>query len=75
MEFLWIIDLFVFIVIIFRFKYYVLVNMNYGEIDFLWVWVESEGKFVLDYIGYVVEMGFGVGNIRNMIGLGVGYGG
>lgn len=56
-------------------KYYGLVNINYGEIDFFWVWVESEGKFVLDYIGYLVEMGLGLGNIVNLIGFGVGYGG
>lgn len=65
----------VFIVIIFWLKYYVLVNINYGEIDLLWVWVESEGRFVLDYIGYFVEMGFGFGIMKNLIGLGVGYGG
>lgn len=56
-------------------KYYGLVNINYGEIDFFWVWVESEGKFVLDYIGYLVEMGLGLGDIVNLIGFGVGYGG
>lgn len=65
----------VFTAIIFRLKYHGLVNINYGEIDSSWAWVESEGKLVLDYTGHPAEMGSGPGNTVNLIGSGAGHGG
>ena len=75
LEFSRITDSLVFTAIIFRLKYHALVNMNHGEIDSSWAWVESEGKLVLDYTGYPAEMGPGAGNTTNMIGSGAGHGG
>ena len=60
---------------IFRLKYHALVNINHGEIDSSWAWVESEGKLVLDYTGHPAEVGPGAGNTKNMIGSGAGHGG
>lgn len=65
----------VFTAIIFRLKYHGLVNINHGEIDSSWAWVESEGKLVLDYTGHPAEMGSGPGNTVNLIGSGAGHGG
>ena len=65
----------VFTAIIFRLKYHALVNINHGEIDSSWAWVESEGKLVLDYTGHPAELGPGSGNTKNMIGSGAGHGG
>ena len=65
----------VFTAIIFRLKYHGLVNINHGEIDSSWAWVESEGKLVLDYTGHPAEIGSGPGNTVNLIGSGAGHGG
>ena len=65
----------VFTAIIFRLKYHAFVNINHGEIDSSWAWVESEGKLVLDYTGHPAEVGPGSGNTKNMIGSGAGHGG
>ena len=65
----------VFTAIIFRLKYHGLVNINHGEIDSSWAWVESEGKLVLDYTGHPAEMGSGPGDTVNLIGSGAGHGG
>ena len=65
----------VFTAIIFRLKYHALVNINHGEIDSSWAWVESEGRLVLDHIGHPAEMGPGSGTTKNLIGSGAGHGG
>ena len=65
----------IFTAAIFRLKYHALVNINHGEIDSSWAWVESEGKLVLDYTGHPAEVGLGAGNTKNLVGSGAGHGG
>ena len=65
----------VFTAVIFRLKYHGLVNLNHGEIDSSWAWVESRGRLLLDYTGHSAETGQGRGKTMNLIGSGAGHGG
>ncbi|KAK3755992.1 hypothetical protein QZH41_003345 [Actinostola sp. cb2023] len=61
--------------LIFRVKYHAVVNMNHGNIDSSWAWLESRGKILLEGTGYSAESGPGKGKTVNTIGTGAGHGG
>ena len=61
--------------LILRIKYHAQVNMNHGEIDSSWAWVESRGRLLLDGTGHPAESGEGRGNTESQIGSGAGHGG
>ena len=75
LEFSRINDTLVLTAVIFRIKYHALVNINHGEIDSSWAWIESQGRLVLDGTGHPAERGVGRGNTVNKIGSGAGHGG
>ncbi|KAK3724602.1 hypothetical protein QZH41_005193 [Actinostola sp. cb2023] len=75
LEFTKITDSLTFTALIFRIKFHSLVNMNHGNIDSAWVWLENGGRLVIDGTGYSNETGLGKGNTVNNAGTGAGHGG